>query len=155
MLSSNRPNSPGRDHVVIPLSQGRKLTPRETDRVLWTADAATARSANGSVGKNTCERKEEGAGWGKGSVRSRCRPVKVYQPKGKLRSKDCFLEESSVWQKWALDHLLDQSLAGGHPKSGMTLAPKLTQTLKKLTAGGCQLTTALTAGWRALSQQGL
>lgn len=75
-------------------------------------------------------------------------------PNGELQSKDCLIEESSVWRKWALDLLLDQSLAGGHPKNRMTLAPKLTQTLKELTAGGCQLTTVLTAGKWVLSGQG-
>lgn len=40
-----------------------------------------------------------------------------------------------------IESLLYQSLAGGHPKNSMTLAPKLRQTLKELTAGSCQLTT--------------
>ena len=98
--------------------------------------------------------REMGAGLGKGSVRLWCPPVKVYQPKGELSSKGCLLEGSSMCWKWALDHVLDQSLAGDHPKNSMTLAPKLRQTLREITAGGCQLTTLLTAGQWVLSPQG-
>ena len=81
--------------------------------------------------------REMEAGLGKGTISPRYPPIKVYELKGELQSKDCPLGGSSMWWKWALDHDLDQSLAGDHPRNTMTLAPKLRQTLKELTAGGC------------------
>lgn len=75
-------------------------------------------------------------------------PVERGAPKQRLPSRVVFCVV-----EMALDFLLSQSLAGGHPKNSMTLDPKLRQTLDDLTAGGCQLTTLFTAGQWATSQQ--
>ena len=65
---------------------------RETGWVLWEADAVRVRSANGLERINACKRKGKEAELGRKCVRQRCRPVKVYQPKEELQSKDCLLE---------------------------------------------------------------
>lgn len=137
---------------LFPCHRGED-TSWETGWVLCEADALTGGSARGLAG-NTCERKGEKAGPGKRSP-ERDADLSKSVPNRELWSKYCLLEESSGWWKWALYHLLHQPLARGHLKNSMTLAQKLRQTLKELTAGGCQVITLLPAGQRVLSWQGI
>lgn len=96
---------------------------RETGRVLWRAVAATATSANGLVGKNTCEKRGRSR-IGQGVCQIMAQTCQSLPAQRGAPEQSLPLEESSVWWKWALDHLLGSVTGWGPPQEQDDLGAK-------------------------------